>query len=213
MSRRRQAAGVVEPRREELEALVHRYRHLTNEHHRAAPGTSARRRHEARVVDVRNRFERRLAEWVSDPELQDAWRAFLENDGPEPGEPQPVVPLVFRGRGEVSGSVVEVRGGAGEYAVEVDGTLIERIDADKDFAVRHGPVRFRVVEQEYVEFFAAPDAALEALAAYREDPEPAPWEDVQTPPWDHAADLLEDGLVGVRFDITPRGHRALGPAA
>ena len=34
----------------------------------------------------------------------------------------------------------------------------------------------------------------------------------ESPPWEHASELLEDGLIDVHFALTPRGHRALARA-
>jgi hypothetical protein len=195
------AKSTPELRREELEAIVLRYRHTSNEHVRAAPGSSARRHHEARLAELRERFERRLQEWFPDTEMRLAWQEYLRGAGPEPDFPEAARPLVFRGRSEVAGSIVEVRGTDDEYTVEVDGALVERVAAAKDFAARLPPLRFRVAEADFVEIFVATAPALDALSGFRENPDVVPWQ--------YAPDLLEDGLIGVRFDLTPRGHRAL----
>jgi hypothetical protein len=197
---RRHAKSAPEPLRQELEAIVLRYRHVSNEHVRAARGTSARRHHAARAGELRERFERRVREWFPDPELRLAWRRYLEGAGPEPETPNAARPLVFRGRSEIAGSIVEIRGDPDDYTVEVDGALVERITA-KDFPPTLPPLRFRVVDVDFVEIFAASAPALDALRAFREHPD--------TPPWEYAPELFEDGLIGVRFDLTPRGDRAL----
>jgi hypothetical protein len=56
-------------------------------------------------------------------------------------------------------------------------------------------------ENEYDEIFAASDEAVRALADFLERGE--------SPPWEYASELLEDGLIDAHFDLTPRGHRAL----
>jgi hypothetical protein len=52
------------------------------------------------------------------------------------------------------------------------------------------------------ETFGADPAALKALADFYE-------QEGSHPPWQHAAELLRDGLIDVHFDLTPRGRRAL----
>jgi hypothetical protein len=192
----------VVPLREELEALVAHYRHLQNEHKRAAPDSAPRRRIEDRLLEVRERFDRMLAEWVQDPDLQQEWNSYLHYRGPEPSGPPATRPLVFRGVSDVSGSIVEVRGEPDEYTVEVDGALVERIAAAKDFAA-WPEVRFRVVEAEFRETFDASQPALDALGEFLDD-------EGSSPPWDYASELLADGIVDVHFALTPRGRRALG---
>lgn len=109
--------------------------------------------------------------------------------------------MVFRGRSEVTGSIVEIRGPGDDLRVEVDGALIERVEAEKDFAGTETLARFRLNENDYVEIFAASEEALQALAEFLERGD--------SPPWEHASELLADGLIDVHFALTPRGHRAL----
>ncbi len=189
------------PTREELEALVRHYHHLQNEHKRAAPESSARRRLEERLLDVRRRFDRVLEEWVPEEELRTAWLEHLHNRAPLPSGPPAIRPLAFCGVTD-AGSVVEVRGGKGEeLEVWIDGTLIERIAGEKDFSSVTPPLSFRLNSTEAHETFTAPAEALDALADYVDDGKP--------PPWDFAAELLADGLIDVHFALTPRGRRAL----
>jgi hypothetical protein len=188
------------PRREVLEALVRHYHHLQNEHKRASPESRVRRRVEDRQLDVRERFERELAEWVHDDDLARAWRDHLQNRGPAPPGPPPISPLVFHGVNE-AGAIAEVRRKNGELAVTVDGTLAERLSVD-DLPRTGNPGRFRVSETVFEETFTASEDALGALAGFLAD-------DGGSPPWDHAAELLADGLVDPHFALTPRGRRAL----
>jgi hypothetical protein len=191
------------PRRQELQALVRYYRHLQNEHHRAAPQSAARRRIEEKLLDVRQRLDRILEEWVPDEDVREAWRNYLHNRAPEPDGPPEIRPLVFAGRSDVTGSVVEIRGKKGEeLEVTIDGAPIERIDADEDFAITVPPARYRVNDNEYLEIFTASPEALQALAEF-------PGIDNQSPPWEYAAELLGDGLIDTNFALTPRGRRAL----
>jgi hypothetical protein len=189
------------PRRELLETLARHYRHLQNEHKRAAPESGMRRRIEERLLEVRERFDRVLEEWVPDAELRQAWTEHLHHQTPEPQGPPPIRPLVFRGTSE-AGSVVEVRGRTGEeLAVEIDGSLVERIAGEKDFATVVPSFRFRLDHIEFEEIFSASHEALQALADFVYDGE--------SPPWQHAAELLSDGLIDTHAALTPRGRRAL----
>jgi hypothetical protein len=188
------------PLHEELDALSRHYHHLQVEHQSAQPESSPRRHIEDKLLRVRERFDRVLEEWVPDEELRVAWRAYLDHHGPEPDGPPAIEPVVFRGRSEVTGSIVELRGRSDDLRVEVDGALVERVEAEKDFAGT-GPVRFRLNENDYDEIFAASEEALDALAEFLEQGD--------SPPWEHASELLADGLIDVHFALTPRGHRAL----
>jgi hypothetical protein len=199
--RRREDKLEKVPLREELEALVHSYHHLQNEHHRAAPESSIRRRLEDELLDVRERLDRLLEEWIPDDDLRNEWHAHIDNREPEPERPGSIEPLVFEGRSEVSGSIVEIRGRPDELRVEVDGSLVERVVAGKDFSVTTPPARFRLNDNVFEEMFSASRDALDGLASFVDSDGP--------PPWEHASELLADGLIDSHFDLTPRGRRAL----
>jgi hypothetical protein len=188
------------PLREELDALARSYHHLHNEVERASVKSSAHRELEEKLLDVRERFDRVLAEWVADPELRDAWNAHLHNRAPKPDEPAAIRPLVFQGRSDDTGSAVEIRRGDG-LEVSVDGSLVERVVGDKDFEVDVSTARFRLNGTVFLETFNASPSALQALREFTES--------TGTPPWDYASELLADGLIDVHFDVTPRGRRAL----
>jgi hypothetical protein len=193
------------PLREELDALVHYYHHLQNEHHRAPLEGSVRRRIEDRLLEARTRIDRLLEEWIEDEELRRAWREHLHNRTPAPDGPQAIRPLVFRGATE-AGSDVEVRGGKGEELdVRIDGALVERVAAEEDFASTVTPLHVRLDGFRAEETFTASAEALDALAVFVEGDDP--------PPWDFASELLADGLIDVHFALTPRGRRALAKPA
>ncbi len=200
LPRRRSPEASEPPVREELAALVHQYQHLHNELEHEKPEGSTRRGLEDKVLDVRRRFDRLLEEWVPDEELREQWREYIHNRRPEPDEPAGIEPLVFQGITD-AGSVVQVRGQADEYQVWVDGSLQERIAAQKDLSVDRPVLHFRWDRKEIAETFNASEEALNALAAYCDD------RDV-SPPWEYASELLADGLIDVHFDLTPRGKRA-----
>ena len=187
--------------REELAALVHHYQHLHNEVEHEKPEGSTRRELEDKLLDVRERFDRLLEEWVPDEELREQWREYIHGRRPQPDEPAGIEPLAFQGVND-AGSVVQVRGQADEYEVWVDGSLQERIAARKDLSVDKPVLHFRWDEKEITETFNASEEALNALAAYRT-------EQGASPPWEYASELLADGLIDAHFDLTPRGKRAI----
>jgi hypothetical protein len=200
MARTRGNPAVGLPLRETLQALAHHYNHLRNEHKRAPAGSSDRRRAEDEMLDVRERFERMLDEWVPADELREAWVDHLRNRAPLPDRPEALRPVVVRGRSD-AGSIAEVRRGRDGLDLEIDGSLVERVVADKDLAVRTPGARLRVDGFVFQETFAVSDDALDALDAFLEDG--------SAPPWDLAPELLSDGLIDVHFELTPRGARAL----
>jgi hypothetical protein len=204
VSRRSRRAPVdTLPRREELDALAHYYHHLHNELERRRPAGAVRRQLQDRLLEVRERFDRVLDEWVPDPELRDAWREYLHNRRPEPSGPSAIRPLVFQGRTE-AGSIVEIRGRGDELEVIVDGALTERIAAEKDLSVDRPSFRFRLNDKMFEETFSASPEALRALADFLDTS--------GQPPWEHASELLADGLIDIHFDLTARGRRALASA-
>jgi hypothetical protein len=191
------------PLGEELEALAHHYHHLQVEHQNAQPESSVRRRLEDKLLDVRHRFDRLLEGWVHGEEVRSAWRAYLDHHASRPGEPTLIDPLVFLGRADVSGTGIEVRRGHDPHEIWADGVLTARVDADKDFAVTEPGLRYRWNDNDHEELFAASDEGKDALATFLESAD-------ASPPWDHASELLADGLIDVHFALTPRGRRALG---
>jgi hypothetical protein len=142
------------------------------------------------MLDVRERFERLLDEWVPETDLVERWRAHLHNRSPEPAGPPPIDALIFRGVND-AGSIAEIRRRGGELRVTVDRTLTERLSA-ADLPADWFRV-FRVSETEFRETFSASEDALREGG----------------PPWDAAEELLGDGLVDVHFAVSPRGRRAL----
>ena len=188
------------PRREMLEALVRYYHHLQNEHKRSAPSSSVRRRIDERLADAHERFERLLEEWVPEDDLRRAWHDHLQYRAPVPEGPAPIRPLVFRGVSD-AGAVVEIRGRNDELDVEIDGSLVERVSASSVLASSLPLVRFRLDHSEFQEMFSVSDQALRALERFVSAG--------GSPPWEHAPELLADGLIDTHADLTPRGRRAL----
>ena len=189
------------PCREELEALVRHYHHVESEHKRAHPQGSVRRHLELRLDHDRRRFEHLLAEYVPDESTRGAWRDFLYHRGGEPSGPPALRPVVFKGRSE-AGSVLEARRDpSGELVVEVDGQLVERLEAPPIRTEEGRPPVFSLDGTEFREEFDAGPGALRALRYFRASGGDPPWED--------ASALLSDGLIDVDFALTARGRRAL----
>jgi hypothetical protein len=202
-TKRRQESACLQ--REELETLARHYHRLNSEHEQAHLESSVRRRLEARLIEVRERFDRLLDEWVPDADLREAWRRYLEHRAPEPDSPTPTPRLAFRGRSD-AGSTAEVVGDDDDdLEVVVDGALVARIAGKKDFARTDPFARFDLDGLEFAETF---DASPDALAALAEFVESESWKDLE-PPWSYASELLTDGLVDVNFALTARGRRAL----
>jgi hypothetical protein len=200
MARTRGESAVGIPLRETLQALAHRYHHVHNEHKQAKPESSMRRRTEDELLEVRQRFERLLDEWVTDDDTREGWLEHLRNRAPAPDRPGAIRPLLFRGRSD-AGSIAEVRRGRDALELEVDGSLMERVVANKDLSVRTPPVRLRVDGFAFEETFEVSTEALEELATFLDEG--------SAPPWNAAPELLADGLIDVHFELTPRGARAL----
>jgi hypothetical protein len=179
---------------------VHHYQHLHNELEREKPEGSTRRELEGKLLEVRERFDSILEEWVPDEDLREQWREYIHNRRPEPDGPARIEPLVFQGVTD-AGSVLQVRGQADEYQVWVDGSLQERIAAQKDLSVDKPVLHFRWDGKEIAETFSTSGEALTALAECRDGPD-------SSPPWEYASELLADGLIDIHFDLTPRGKRA-----
>lgn len=188
--------------RDELEAIVREVHHVREEHRRAHAEGGTRRRLGERLLEVEGDFERLLGEWVADEEARAAWRMHFYQGAPEPFEPAPGPPLVFRGRSG-SGSVVEVRERPdGDCAVEIDGCPVERVEAEVDFSSTHVPHTFVLDSIVFRETFSVSREALAALREFVAERE-------RRPPWPHAAELAGDGLVDRYFGLTARGRRVL----
>jgi hypothetical protein len=187
--------------REQLDALARGYHRLQREHQDFGEG-SARRHVEDELLDVRGRIDRLLDEWVPDEELREEWRRYLEHHGPEPDGPPPVDPPVFRGVSDVTGSEIAISGKGDDLEVRIDGAPVVRIAGERDFASTVPPLRFDLDGAEYRETFEASNEAIEALRDFLES-------EGQSPPWNHATELLADGIVDANFGVTPRGRRAL----
>jgi hypothetical protein len=184
------------PPQDELGEIVDEYHHLQAEYRHAGAEGRVRRHLGDRLEELEQRFEGLLAYLVPDAEARAEWRGSLHHGWPSP--PPAVWPpeLLFRGVTE-TGSVVEIRAGAGDEAeVMVDGRLAERLvgEITGDVIALDG--------HTFEETFAASPAALLALGEWVDEP-------AGEPPRAHAWELLGDGLIDRHFGLTPRGRRAL----
>jgi hypothetical protein len=188
------------PLREELEALAHAYHLVEAELGRLEAADPQRRELEEELLRIHERFERVLEDSVRDDGLGDRWHAHLHLRAAVPDEPSPADTVVFRGASD-TGSVVEVRRHGDTLEVRVDGEPAEGLADPEELRTRRPGLTVRVGDTEFHETFEASAPAVHALAEY-----------VETrgkPPWEHTAELLEDGLVDPGFEITPRGRRAI----
>jgi hypothetical protein len=110
---------------------------------------------------------------------------------------------VFRGVGDITGSILEVRGSGDEYRVFVDGALSERVVADRDFTATGPPLTWCYGDVDYRDTFDVSEDARDALATFVDAGAPG------SPPWDVATELFADGLIDIHWALTPRGRRAL----
>jgi hypothetical protein len=153
------------------------------------------------MAALEERFSRLLAGWEPDEGRRAAWQDHLHRGGAPPTPTLTGAPLVFRGI-RAGGSLVEVREGAGgDLDLIVDGVRAERLSDGRPFAAAPGG-RIEIGGAPCREVFHAGDEALGALRAHVAQPQ-------GPPPWAHARELYEDGLIDADFGLTPRGRRAL----
>ena len=188
--------------RASFQELVERYRHLRGEHRLSGVEGTARRHLERDLAALESRIERRLALWVADEEERRRWREHLHHGVPPPSPPTEPPPLVFHG--VATDGIVEVRAhGLREHRLSVDGAPRGPIPPVPDVLPPEGP---RLAGMTCRETFTA---SPRSLAALREHVATGAGE----PPWEHAPELLRDGLVDPDFGLTPRGRRALARSA
>ena len=83
-----EVAGTPAPiAREELERLVHDYRHARDEHRHARRGGRRRRRVSARLREIEARFEHVLATAPLEDATRQEWRDHLHHQAPAPNAP------------------------------------------------------------------------------------------------------------------------------
>lgn len=183
----------------ELERVADEYRHVHEEHRRAEPLGRTRRHLEARLRELRARFERLLAAAPLSDRDRRRWRRTLRaKAAPVPPDAQP---LLFRGR---SGSGSEARltaGSGGTVEVRIDGALAAVLDDADELTETLPGFAFDLDGVEFRETF---DASPPALADLR-----ASVENGRSPRSAYVRELIADGLVDRALGLTPRGRRAL----
>jgi hypothetical protein len=98
--------------------------------------------------------------------------------------------------------VAEVHANAsGEPVLEIDGAPVERF-LDPDLPINDSHELVRPGRLPFKETFTATPVGLSELSGFLND-------GGGSPPWDHAVELLADGLIDEHFALTPRGRRAL----
>ncbi len=182
-----------------FQELVERYRHLRGEHRLTGVEGTARRHLERDLAELESRIEHRLALWVPDEQERQEWRAHLHHGAPAPSLPSVPPPLVFHGV-TADGSTVEVRAqGPEEHRLSVDGAPHGPIPPVPDVLPREG---LRLGGMLCRETFTAAPASIDELRRHV-------LAGAGEPPWEHAPDLLRDGLIDPDFGLTARGRRAL----
>ena len=184
-----------------LRALAHRQADLHRRHAAAGDVSADRRRLEQAMADDRRAFARLLVEHVEDESARAAGRAAFDRHGPVPAAPADVLGrLVYRGTTEVGTELEIVERADGEHEVLLAGAVAERV-VDRLRLPAHATDVLDLGGTRSRERFASSRAALDALAASGREG--------ATPPWDHADELLADGLVDDHVAVTDRGRRAL----
>ena len=187
--------------RDELEQLVHEYRHVHDEHRRARRGSRTRRHLGSRLEELRTRFEHLLAATPVDDETRRRWRHHLRHSAPEPDEPAGFAPLLYLGSSETGSQLRLTARDDGTLDAAVDGTTVALLDKAEELDETEPPLGFRLDGTLFYEEFAATPAARAALRESLELGDP--------PEPELVGELLADGLVDRRLGVTPRGRRAL----
>lgn len=186
-----------------LDVLGRHYHHFAEAYRRAAPDSTLREDLRVRLLALERQFDRLLETHVSELEDRDAWRRWLHGGRLERwpfATPRPLV--VFRGRSSTGSTLTLGRLDDGELEVILDGVLVERIGRKAELDSVSGTVTFRFRGVDYHEEFRAGEDAIAAAAVHLAEPE-------REPPWEHAPELFEDGMIDLAFGLTPRGRRAL----
>jgi len=186
---------------DELERIVHVYRHLLEEHRRAKPHSRARRKLEARMSHVRNSFEVRLSEAPISERDRRVWRDRLHGDVTRHAASDRVRQILFRG---VSSSVAELLllpAADGTLEAVVDGVLVAVLDRADELERTEPGFVFALDGWRFRETSAVPQSALAELREALVTGGRPRAEDVRA--------LIADGLVDRTLNLTPRGRRVL----
>ena len=117
-----------------------------------------------------------LCAYIVDEDRRNAWRAHLHHRGPEPEVTAPISALVFKGSAD-EGSVVKIRLDRSRgLAVDVDGLLVQRLEAKQVPMAGQRSAVFRLDGVEFRKTFDADRAALRALDDFLSSGGSPPWQ-------------------------------------
>jgi hypothetical protein len=159
-ARSRHLQGEPAVSRGELEQVVQEYRHVHEEHRRGRPRGRTRRHLEVRLRQLRERFDRLLAEAPVSAADRRYWRNRLRGKEVAPPAPADVRPLLFRGRSD-SGSELRLSATSeGTIEAVVDGAAVAVLDrADELLGTTPGFV-FALDGMQFRETFGASPSCL-----------------------------------------------------
>jgi hypothetical protein len=176
-----------------LHEVVDAFHHERAERQRQPPEGTRRRKHAQRLEELEAAFERLVEHWIPDERARRRWRDYLSHGGEHPDAPVPREPILFEGRSD-EGGVAQVRRKDGSIEIFVDG----RPTGD---AARWQGGTMTKGDTVYRETTRVSAGALGGLREYLDTR--------ASPPWSHALELYEDGLVDENFSLTDRGRRVL----
>jgi hypothetical protein len=186
---------------DELEQVTHEYRRLHEEHRRAKPRSRTRRHLDVRLLQLRRRFERLLAEAPLGEGDRRRWRSRLREEAAAPSAPVALRPLLFQGRSDAGSELRLTAAPDGTVDVLIDGSHVAVLDAAHELTETAPDFVFALDDLRFRETFGASRASLADLRDSVETgrrPRPA-----------HVRELIADGLVDRTLGLTARGRRAL----
>jgi len=199
--RSRQLQGEPPVSNGELEQVVDEYRRVHEEHRRAEPRGRARRHLEVRLRQLRERFERLLAEAPLSDADRRHWRNRLRGKETAQASTADVRPLLFRGRSDAGSELRLTATPEGTVEALVDGTAVAVLDrADELLGTTPGFV-FALDGMRFRETFGTSASCLSDLRDAEETS--------RRPRRRYLRELIADGLVDRTLGLTARGRRAL----
>lgn len=199
--RTRGLQGVPAVSPDELERIVHVYRHLLEEHRRAKPHSRARRKLEARMSHVRNSFEVRLSEAPISERDRRVWRDRLHGDVTRHAASDRVRQVLFRGVSSSGAELLLLPAADGTLEAVVDGVLVAVLDIADELERTEPGFVFALDGWRFHETSAVPESVLAELREALVTGGRPRAEDVR--------ELIADGLVDRTLNLTPRGRRVL----
>ena len=185
----------------ELEQVTHEYRRVHEEHRRAQPRGRVRRHLDVQQQQLRQRFERLLAEApVSEAERR-RWRNQLRGKEAAPPSHADVRPLLFSGRSDSGSELCLTAASGGTVDALIDGTVAAVLDDAEELTRTTPGFVFALDGMQFREIFGASPSCLADLRDAEETG--------RRPRRKYLRKLIEDGLVNRTLDLTARGRRAL----